>query len=436
MRKACVVAAVFFLFVRLYSEADRSTVTLSVDDAVQLAKENNVSISRGKITLAAAERAKNHSWNSASPTASIGADFTLPTDDSNYDYSVSVNARISVSLSANLYTSLNSAKIAYESGKLTFDDAVRSVELSVREAFCGLLYEKEYIVLQEHNLEIAKTQYESNRAKYNQGRMSEIDVLSAEVNYKSRIPTVESARTTYQNDIDSFKQMIGLSFDDDIELSGALEQFVSELDVSFDGIEINSATVALLEYKLASAKNAVLDKRFSAYAPSLSAGWTWRNSWTKPDANGSNPSSSSSVTLSASIPLDGFLPWSVRNDAVDSAVDTVGDLELQLADAKKDVLRAVNSGLRSVRQSQESLKYRKANVELAQKTYTMTAEAYNRGTKDLLTLQNANTSLLNAEVSLKNEMLSFIKTVLKLEKEVGVPFGTLLKSNSQKNYSE
>ena len=103
---------------------------------------------------------------------------------------------------------MESAKINYESGKFTFDQAVKSVELSVREAFYGLLYEKENITLQEKNLEIAKTQYNNNLAKYNQGRLSEIDVLSAEVNYKSKIPTVESAWTTYFNDLANFNRLL------------------------------------------------------------------------------------------------------------------------------------------------------------------------------------------------------------------------------------
>ena len=62
---------------------------------------------------------------------------------------------------------------------------------------------------------------------------------------------------------------------------------------------------------------------------------------------------------------------------------------------------------------------------MAQKSYDMTAEAYNRGTKDLLTLQNANTSLLNAQVSLKSETLTLIKAILNLENTIGVDFGSL-----------
>ena len=403
------------------NEAVRS---LTVDEAVELAKKNNVSVARSQITLDAVARAKAHSWNSMSPSASVSASSTVPIDalsdsDSNYTASFGVSATVSVSLSANLFTSMNAAKIAYESGKLTFDDAVKSVELGVREAFYGLLYERENIILQERNLEIAKTQYNNNLAKYNQGRLSEIDVLSAEVNYKSKIPTVESARTTFLNDLASFKQTLGLHLAENIELAGTLDDLINLNEISVDVKNVQSSSIKLLEYELENAKNSVLEKRFSAFAPSLTASFNWS------DGTASDAQKPASLKFSATIPLDGVLPWSTRNDAIDSAQDKVKELELQLDNEKKNLARTVMSSLRSIKQSQESIKYKQANVTLAQKTYDMTAEAYNRGTKDLLTLQNANTSLLNAQVSLKSETLTLIKTILNLENTIGVDFGTL-----------
>lgn len=431
--KILVSLLLFFASAMSFGQSENETVrSLTVDEAVELAKNNNVSIARSQITLEAASRAKAHSWNSISPTASFSASSTLPVDalsdvDSAYTASIGLSATLSLNLTANLFTSMNAAKIAYESGKLTFSDAVKSVELGVREAFYGLLYEQENIVLQERNLEIAKTQYNNNLAKYNQGRLSEIDVLSAEVNYKSKIPTVESARTTFLNDLASFKQTLGLNLDEKIELAGTLDDLINLNEISVDIKNVQSSSIKLLEYKLENAKNSVTDKRFSAFAPSLNASLNWSDEkWyvgydgTAPDAQ-----KSASLRLSATIPLDGILPWSARNDAIDSAQDTVKDLELQLENEKKNLTRTVMSSLRSIKQSQESIKYKQANVTLAQRTYDMTAEAYNRGTKDLLTLQNANTSLLNAQVSLKSEVLTLIRAVLNLENTIGVDFGTL-----------
>ena len=125
------------------------------------------------------------------------------------------------------------------------------------------------------------------------------------------------------------------------------------------------------------------------------------------------------------------MPWSVKNDAVDSALDAVKQAELELDDGKKTFLRTVNSYLRSIAQSQEAVRYKQANVELAKRTYEMTLEAYSRGTKDLLTLQSANNTLLSAQVTLNSEILSLGETILSFEKEAGLEFGSLMKKNSE-----
>ena len=101
-------------------------------------------------------------------------------------------------------------------------------------------------------------------------------------------------------------------------------------------------------------------------------------------------------------------------------------MELQLADAEKTLKVDTESGLRKIRQSQSAIKAKQANVVLAQRTYEMTQQAYNRGTKDLLSLQNANDKLLSAQASLKSEQRNLMNAVLELENTIGVPYGTLL----------
>ncbi len=408
---------------------------LSVEDAVKIAKENNVSVQQQKITLNAAQRTKDHSWNSLSPSLSVGAGSTVPVDGltggdqtSSYSASFELSATASLSLTANLYTTMQGAKIAYEQNKLSFEDAVRKIELSVRESYYELLYSKENIKLQEENLAIAKAQYENNLAKYNSGRLSEVDALSAEVNYKSKIPTVESARTTYRNAMDSFKQVLGLMLNDRVELTGSLDDCLYLKKIEVDIKDYKSSSIKNLELKLESAKNSVLDKRFSAFAPGLNASLSWSDgSWYVGADDAKDAKKSSSVRLSASIPLDGALPWSAKNDAVDSAKDSVADCELQLDDERKTFMRTVNSALRSIEQSQSSINYKQANVELAQKTYDMTLEAYNRGTKDLLSLQSANNTLLTAQVTLNSEILTLTKNIMELENTLGVDIGSLVK---------
>lgn len=396
---------------------------LNIEEAVELALKNNVEIERSRIPLQAAQRASLYSWNSLSPSISASA-------TSNLEQDLSLSASVNFNFSANLFSSMKNAKLLLEQNKITFEQAVKSVELSVRQAFYTLLYEKENIVLQEENLKIAKTQYESNLEKYNSGRLSEIDAMSAEVNYKSKIPSVQSAQTTYENDLDYFKQILGLHIDDEVTLSGSLEDTLFLEDITVDETKYSPYSIKLLENKIQVAKTSILDKKFTAFSPSISAKLNYSYGTILFGDELSNPQSKTTTSITASIPLDGILPWSTKIESIKTAKDTLTDLELQLDEEKKDFTRLVKSSLRSISQSQDSLRYKMANIELAEKTYSMTKEAYNRGTKDLLTLQNASTTLLNAKVSLNSEILSFNKEILSLENSLNIDFGELTKNSN------
>ncbi|MBR1614518.1 MAG: TolC family protein, partial [Treponema sp.] len=77
--------------------------------------------------------------------------------------------------------------------------------------------------------------------------------------------------------------------------------------------------------------------------------------------------------------------------------------------------------------SNETIEERKLNMELAKKTYEMAEEAYGKGTKDLLTVQNALDSYRSAQVEWRKEQYNLISYVLDLENIAGLESGSMLK---------
>ncbi|MCI1209075.1 MAG: TolC family protein [Treponema sp.] len=396
----------------------------TVEQAVELAIENNISLKQSRISVTTVKREKDHSWNSISPSISVSAGASSPNDRTDYgsDYSSYVKAGVSFSFSPSLFTTMKSATLDYESGLISYDAAARSVELSVRSSFYGLLYEKENIVLQQRNLETAKAQYETNLSKYKQGSVSQLDVLSSQVSYEELKPTLESAEVTWQNDMASFKQLLGIPQPDEITLNGSLEKAAAINQLSSDGIVSQSLSVKAAEKNLEIAKNDLAASRMSAFGPSVSLAWTYEPTVTD---GSSSSTDEGDLSVSVSIPLGGYLPWSSESDTVAGSKDNVKSLELELENEKTTVKIETESYLRQINQARSSVKSLQANVELARKSYDMTEEAYNHGKTDLLSLQDASDSLLSAQVSLQSELYTLITAILDLENVTGVPFGTL-----------
>ena len=92
----------------------------------------------------------------------------------------------------------------------------------------------------------------------------------------------------------------------------------------------------------------------------------------------------------------------------------------------------IDNYVKQIRQIQSQIASLQANVGLAQKSYNMTKDAYTHGSRDLLTLQTAADSLLNARTDLALQEYTLITKMLDLEYTLGVPFGSL--GNIVNNY--
>ena len=270
-------------FVLNAQEKSENIRTITVDDAVILAADNNISLQRQRISQEKLERQNNTAWNSALPSVSLSGGFELPIEKpapsvmnpNPSDYSYSVSASISLRLTPSLYTSIKDARLKYESGKTSYEEAVRQIELSVRKLFYSLLYTKESINLQKHNMETARLRYENNRDKYNRGQLSELDLLQSQYSYESQRPAIESAEISYQNNLASFKQIMGLSQNEKIELSGSLADSIPPESFSISQSVEDLPSVKKIKASIEQQKNSLLATRLSAYGPTLSASYSY-----------------------------------------------------------------------------------------------------------------------------------------------------------------
>ncbi len=421
-------AAVFPIFAQNASDKVR---TITVDDAVILAADNNISLKRQRISLDTLERRNKTSWNSLSPTLSLSGGLTKPLDgivtdmEAQLKYTYNVGASARLSLTPSLYTSIRDAQLKYESGKTSYEDAVRQIELNVRKIFYSLLYTQESMNLQRRNMETARIRYENNRDKYNRGQLSELDLLQSQYSYESLRPNIESAEIAYQNSIASFKQTLGISQDEKIELSGTLSDAVPPESFSVNQAVDELPSIKKIKASIAQQENSLLATRFSAYSPSVTASYSWGMNGNDKTEEFKKGQESHSLSLSVNIPLDGYIPWTNGAQNVKNQKAVLQDLQLQLENERTTASLNLQNSIKNILQKQSQMDLIDRNVELAQKTYDMTLTAYNHGSRDLLTLQNSADSLLKAKTDRESKKYELISAVLDLENTLGIPFGTL-----------
>lgn len=419
LKESFVLFLLFFMISGLFAQ----NKILTIEDAVQLAKENNISVKTAENTLDNLGLLNKYSWNSVSPTATLSGNLAddIENDSSSFSFSGSVN----LNLKTNLYSEIKGAKLNYEKGLLTYNEAVRKIELSVRKNFYNLIYQKENLVLQKRSLETSKTQYLNNQEKFKNGKISELDAFTSRVNYESKKPVVESAEINFQNDLATFKQLLGIPQQTEIELDGSLDEILNLKEISFDLLpKVNEPApdVKSAEYNVEIAKNSLLDSRFSAYAPTVTGSYSYGKS---KNSNQDEWTTTNRLSVGISVPLDGVLPWSTRAVNIKTNRNALDTAEKNLENAKTTVAVQTESYIRKINQAVKQLDSLKSTEELANQTYQMTLTAYNYGKTDFLSLQNANDSVLSAGVNLKSQAYTLISTILDLESVLGLDFGTL-----------
>lgn len=400
---------------------------LTLEECISLAKENNLSIKVQQNTLNDLKRKNETSWNSVSPSikgdAAFQDDFTNKTTES-----FSISGSLGLTLSTNLYSTIKGAKLNYENGLLTYNQAVKQIEMSVWKTFYDLIYKTEYFSFQSQNLLTAKKNYEQNLEKFKNGKISELDVMSSRVSYEQKKPVLEEARIDLTNNLELFKNIIGVDFDDEIKLDGSLDFLLELKDIKLPPKENPSPDVQAAKFAVEIAENNLLAQRFSSYSPVITGTYKYGQTL---NIDNSLWNETSSLSVGVSIPLDSYLPWSSSAVSINSKKESLESAKLNLEDAEKSIRVNTENALRKINQIISMLEVSKETVALAKKTYEMTETAYNYGKTDFLTLQNASDNVLNAEVSLKNQAKTLMETLLDTEYLLGLEFGTILKLSTE-----
>lgn len=426
--------SVSFLFAQETNESVQSSKSfqLTADDAVRIAIESNLGLKQQKITMEQNTRKYKHTWNMFMPNISASASEAgrgaLAEDPTN---AATFNTQISASLalSTALGPRIKLIKSKYENGKLDYADAVRSLEKEVRTSFYNLIFLRKQADLSKESLASYKIQYDQTKIKKDNGYVPELDLLSAQVNYEDAKVKVLTSEKDYVNAVVEFINQIGLVPDGNnpVEIIGTLDDCERIANISIANDEIfdyvnKSPSIRALNASLEQTKLSKSQAINANLVPSLSisAGitpYTYTDMWVAGQTKDSN---SWSASVAISIPVSNYVPTSSTWDSIKDLDDSIATLNLKLEESTRTLTTSVIEMLKNIEIYKQTLENVKLNVALARRTYEMAQEAYNRGTKDLIYLQNMKNSYDAAELKLCSQQYILITNVYALKNMLGM----------------
>jgi outer membrane protein TolC len=103
-------------------------------------------------------------------------------------------------------------------------------------------------------------------------------------------------------------------------------------------------------------------------------------------------------------------------------------LNIGLAQTIQGTELEIYSKVFSLEQARTTVETQGLTVDLAERSYRLTEEAYRAGFSDLPTVENAELELRRAKIGVLEQNFNYLMGLLDLEYAIGVPFGTLSRS--------
>lgn len=420
--------------------AEEPVVRLTIEQAVDYARENSKTLQSSAIDLEIKKRASSYSWNQFMPSVQVTGtmsrknevtQMSLPfpgmppqPDPTEADHWTAVGGvSVSWNFSAAMIESIRLAKRDYEAGLISWDQTLRQTELQIEKLFYGLLLQEESLKIQQDSLENARLRMEQARINYLNGLIPELSYIQAQVSYQNMKPSVMKQEQLLKQQLDMFGFLIGLPTGIKIELEGAIEPPRIEL-VAQDLVDIsmeNNPDILLLNKNLEILKLTYSMQNLQTYIPSLSLSWGFQpvvsyiqENWIDNYTDGG----SFSATLVWN--LTNMLPFSANQQKAKDTKDNIRKMELSLETLKENTALNIRTQIDNLNQAWANIEAASGNITLAQKSYDMNVTSYQNGTRELLDVKDAESQLNQAKLGLINSKYEYLTGLLDLEYSLNI----------------
>lgn len=422
--------------------AEESVVRLTIEQAVDYARENSKTLQSSAIDLEIKKRASSYSWNQFMPSVQVtgtmsrknevtpmsisipGYPMPPQPDPTEADHWTAVGGvSVSWNFSAAMIESIRLAKRDYEAGLISWDQTLRQTELQIEKLFYGLLLQEESLKIQQDSLENARLRMEQARINYLNGLIPELSYIQAQVSYQNMKPSVMKQEQLLKQQLDMFGFLIGLPAGTKIELEGAIEPPHTDL-VAQDLVDISMESnpdILLLNKNLEILKLTYSMQNLQTYIPSLSLSWgvqpvvsDIQENWIDNYTDGG----SFSATLVWN--LTNMLPFSANQQKAKDTKDNIRKMELSLETLKENTALNIRTQIDNLNQAWANIEAASGNITLAQKSYDMNVTSYQNGTRELLDVKDAESQLNQAKLGLINSKYEYLTGLLDLEYSLNI----------------
>ena len=407
-------------------------LALTLDQAIEIALSDNPTIQVAQQTIELKKISNKETALGLLPEASLSGAYTrtikkqvMVMQGQKFEIGIPNQYQGGVTVSLPIF-----APTLYKSMKLTKTDVALAVEQAraskqdlinqVTKAFYqALLAQDSYAVLQKAFAQ-SEENYRIVNAKYEQGRVSEFDKISAEVQMRNMQPSVISARNGVELSKLQLLVLMNIEPETEIELQGSLNDyeeavFAGVLTADTNSLKSNSTlaqldmNVKMLQQSLSINKQSfapIVALQFNYMYTSMANDFKFKEYEWNPYSN---------VSLSVSIPLFKYSNFS----AVKKTNLQISQLMTNRDYTARQLAMQQQSYLNSMAASAEQVSSNKEAIVQAQKGRDIAEKLYEVGRGTVLELNSAEVALTQAKLTYTQAIYDYLSAKADLDKLQG-----------------
>jgi outer membrane protein TolC len=462
-------------------EAER--MRLTVEEAVDLALKNNLSLQSGAVALDTKRRANDLVWNQFLPDLSVRGtlarqneatkvsgitpvplnsqtqaldswltannygpleiptplgplyNYMMPYSQEVSPWHVQGNFSAALTLSTALFAGIQAVRADYQAGLVTYEKARLQLERDLRKDYNSMLLLMENIDLLRESYEAAERQVAMAQANYRAGLAPELTLLQAQVSRDNMRPTIDQAENGFALAQARFAMTLGLPYETLFELVPEAEEtgFIP-LDLAELVREAvrHKPDIRELRRQLELLEKTRKARFLQGNTPYLRLDWSlnptfspaldpFKDEWFNKD----NWSDSGTFSITLGISLNSLFPFTKEGQAVKDIDNQIKTTALGINQMIRGTELEIYNTLLTLERIQSTVEAQNRTVAMAEQSYALTEAAYKAGLQDLLQVQSAELQLHQARLGILEQEFNYRNSLIELEYAMGLPFGTL-----------
>ncbi|QRO01572.1 TolC family protein [Archangium violaceum] len=403
-----------------------ATPVLTLDEALQAARDNNLDLQVARARLEQSRLLSNRAWAAYLPTVSVGGSYTRNSNEAvvalpggpeiviqPYDqFAAQAEIRQAI-LAPSLIPAIRNAGIAEDVAELNTENARREILFAVAQAYFGAASYQEAIRAAEFLLQVNQAREQDTQKRFDAGTVTRVALLRAQLDRARAEQDLVRARNAFASSRLALATLIQRNADFSLQLP-PVPQVPAESDEELikQGLE-QRPDVAAARRNLDLAMGRRTGVWFS-YAPSVGFSGVYRLS----NAAGfTGQNDSWALTLSAQWTLwdGGIREINLREESA-----RVAEASAQQKQAEARTVEEVSRARLDYENAKANLSKAEEALALARETQRLTEISFKAGVATYLEVADANSALTNAEVGAISERLQTSLSALRLLRAAGL----------------